>query len=54
MKIKVFDVLGNEMATLVNEIKEPGSYAVNFDASRFASGVYYYRIIAGDFTATKR
>ena len=54
VKIKVYDVLGNEMATLVNEIKEPGSYAVNFDASRFASGVYYYRIIAGDFTATKK
>jgi hypothetical protein len=42
--LKVYDVLGNEIATLVNEEKQPGNYEVNFDASKFSSGVYFYEI----------
>jgi len=52
--VKVFDMLGREMKTLVNESKNAGSYALNFDASSLSSGVYFYKIIAGDFTATKK
>ncbi len=52
--LKVYDVLGHEMATLVDEIKQPGSYAVQWNASRVASGVYLYRIQAENFVATKR
>ncbi len=52
--IKVFDILGNEVALLVNEEKSPGNYKVNFNASKFASGVYIYRIQAGNFTQAKK
>ncbi|MBI4536086.1 MAG: carboxypeptidase regulatory-like domain-containing protein [Ignavibacteriae bacterium] len=52
--LKVFDLLGREVATLVNENKEPGSYRVEFDAGQLASGVYFYRLIAGDFVQTKK
>ncbi|QQS38331.1 MAG: T9SS type A sorting domain-containing protein [Ignavibacteriales bacterium] len=46
--LKVYDVLGNEVATLVNEYKTAGSYEVEFDASILSSGVYYYQLKAGD------
>ena len=52
--LKVYDVLGNEVATLVNEEKPAGSYEVNFNASMLASGIYYYRLTAGTFAETKR
>ena len=52
--IKVFDVLGNEIATLVDEYKPAGSYEVEFDASRLASGIYFYKLQAGDYTAVKK
>ncbi len=42
--LKVYDVLGREVATLVNEVKQPGSYKVMWDATGFASGVYFYRL----------
>ena len=54
VSIKVFDVLGNEVAVLVSEKREPGNYTVEFDGSKFTSGIYYYRITAGNFTETKR
>jgi arabinoxylan arabinofuranohydrolase len=54
MSLKVFDVLGNEVAILVNEEKEPGTYKVKFDASNFTSGVYFYRIEAGEYIAVKK
>jgi len=53
-KLRVFDVLGNEVATLVNEKQNAGSYNVNFDGSNFSSGVYFYRLDTGDFSDTKR
>ncbi|GBD86616.1 hypothetical protein BMS3Abin03_00537 [bacterium BMS3Abin03] len=52
--VKVFDVLGNEVATLVNEEKPAGDYKVEFNATDLPSGIYLYKIIAGSFTATKK
>jgi hypothetical protein len=52
--LKVYDVLGREVKTLVNEHKVAGSYTANFDASKYASGVYFYRLQAGSFVQTKK
>jgi hypothetical protein len=52
--LKIFDVLGNEVATLVDEYKPAGSYEVEFDASRLASGIYFYQLKAGEYTAVKK
>lgn len=52
--IKVFDVLGREVATLLNGEKAAGNYEVNFDASKLSSGLYVYTINAGSFTSTKK
>jgi photosystem II stability/assembly factor-like uncharacterized protein len=54
VSLKVFDVLGNEVATLVNGAKPPGSYEAKWDASDMASGVYLYRLQAGRFSQTKK
>ena len=53
-KLKIFDVLGREITTLVNDVKTPGSYIVDFDASKLASGVYFYRFESGTFMKVKR
>ncbi len=52
--IKVFDILGREVATLVNEFQPAGYKSVDFDASSFTSGMYYYRIQAGTFSEIKK
>jgi hypothetical protein len=52
--VKVFDLLGREVTTLVNEVKSPGTYTVEFDGSDLASGVYFYRLQAGDFAQSKK
>jgi aminopeptidase N len=56
--IKIYDEIGNEVAEPMNEIKSAGTYTVEFSALQksrsFASGVYYYKITAGNFTATKK
>jgi len=52
--IKVYDVLGNEIETLVNEEKSAGSYGVEFNASILPSGIYFYRLQAGSFVETKK
>lgn len=54
VNIKVFDVLGREVQELVNAVKGPGSYAVDWNANGVASGVYYYKLQAGDFMQTKK
>lgn len=54
VKIVVFDILGKEVATLVNEEKSAGEYRIMFDASELNSGVYFYKITAGDFTDVKK
>ena len=53
-KIVVYDILGREVATLVNEKKAPGDYEVRFDATGLASGVYFYRLQTGSFVETKK
>ncbi len=52
--LKVYNILGQEVVTLVNESLKVGNHAVTFDASRFASGVYLYRLTAGQFVSTKK
>ena len=52
--LKVYDVLGRQVKVLLNEIKEPGNYDINFDASRLPSGTYFYTLTAGSFTQTKK
>ena len=52
--LKVFDVLGNEVAVLVNSNQEAGSYDINFDASNLASGLYIYTLNTGNFTSSKK
>ena len=52
--VKVYDVLGREVATLVNEVKDPGLHTVAFDAVGLASGSYFYRIVAGQYVAVRK
>jgi hypothetical protein len=52
--LKIYDVLGNEVATLVNEEKSAGYYEVAFDGSSLPSGIYFYRLTAGEFVQTKK
>ncbi len=52
--IKVYDILGNEITTLVNQHLTPGTYSVNWDASNFPSGIYFYRLSFGEFTETNK
>ena len=54
VQLKVYDVRGREIATLVNEDKSAGVYEITFDASDLTSGVYFYRLSAGSFTETKK
>ncbi len=54
VSLKVYDVLGNEVATLVNEIKQAGAYNVNFDAKNLTSGLYIYKLQADNFIQTKK
>jgi hypothetical protein len=54
VSLKVFDMIGNEITTLVNEYKPAGSFEVNFDASKLSSGVYFYRLNADSFVETKK
>jgi len=52
--LRVYDVLGKEVASLVNEVKNAGSYSVDFNGTELTSGTYFYRIEAGDFTDVKK
>ncbi len=54
VSIKIFNILGKEIASLVNEEKKPGNYTINFDGSNYPSGIYLYRIQAGSFIDTKK
>jgi len=54
VRLSVYDILGREVSVLVNERKNVGSYEVKFDGKNLATGVYFYRLQAGDFTQTKR
>lgn len=52
--LKVYNILGNEIATLVDEYKPAGTYVVNFNAANLPSGMYFYRLQAGNFAETKQ
>jgi hypothetical protein len=52
--LDAYDVLGRKVETLVDAEKPPGHYQATFDALRFASGVYFYRLQAGSFVQTRR
>jgi hypothetical protein len=54
VSLKVFDILGREVRTLVSDNLQPGSYEVTFDATGLVSGVYFYRMQGGEFVQTKR
>ncbi|MGB4852618.1 MAG: T9SS type A sorting domain-containing protein [Ignavibacteria bacterium] len=62
VSLKIYDVLGRELVTLVNEIKDPGYYKIKFYAGNLSSGVYFYRLVvsspnpmtADDFVAVKK
>ncbi|MGB2957883.1 MAG: T9SS type A sorting domain-containing protein, partial [Bacteroidota bacterium] len=54
VRIVLFDLLGREVATLVDGIHNPGSHTVGWDATGAASGVYYYRLSADNWSQTKR
>ncbi len=53
VSLVVYDILGREVAALVNEVKRPGNYTVQFDGMGLASGAYFYRLTAGSFVETK-
>ncbi len=54
VSVKVFDVLGNTISTLVDKNQEIGSYKVNFNATKLSNGVYFYKISANDFSSVKK
>jgi hypothetical protein len=54
VRLEVFGVLGQRIATLVEEQKSAGYHAVRFDAGQLPSGIYYYRIVAGDFIQVRK
>ena len=53
VELKIYNILGKEIRSLVNEVQKAGSYKIEFDGSKLGSGVYFYRLKAGNFTVTK-
>jgi len=54
VNLKIYDVLGNEVSNYFNEFMQAGTYNLVFDGSNLSSGIYYYRLTAGDFSSTKK
>ena len=54
VSLKVYDILGNEIATLVNEVEPAGKYEVGFTENNLPSGIYFYTLQAGNYTQTKK
>ena len=52
--LKIYDLMGREVKTLVNEMKSPGYYSIDFNGTEISSGVYFYRLQSGEFTDIKR
>jgi len=52
--LKIYDIIGNEVKTLIDEVKEPGNYKVTFNASSLSSGVYFYKLKTGNYSAVKK
>ena len=53
VKLAVFDLTGKELETLVDKVQSPGNYEVVFNAGKLSSGIYFYRLNAGDYVKTK-
>jgi hypothetical protein len=53
-RLTIYDLLGREVTTLVNEQLKPGSYEVEWDASNYPSGVYFYKLSSGNYSETKK
>jgi hypothetical protein len=54
VELKIFDILGREVMTLVNDIKEAGNYQINFISQNLTSGLYIYKIQVGSYSAVKK
>jgi len=54
VKLLVYDVLGNEITSLVNDYKNSGFHNIEFDASLLPSGIYFYRLLVGEYSETKK
>ncbi len=54
VSLKIYDILGNEVSQLVNQLQKPGNYRVEFDASRLTSGVYIYSLVTGSYSSVKK
>jgi len=54
VNVKVYNITGKEVASLVNEVREPGQYSVNFNAEKLSSGVYFYKITAGKYSSVRK
>lgn len=54
VELKIYDLLGREVQTLVNDVQNPGSYNVMFNAQNLSSGIYFYRLTAGNFSEVKK
>jgi plastocyanin len=54
VNLKVYDIIGNEIAVLVNEEKQAGTYQIDFDATELTGGVYFYQLLTGSFVETKK
>jgi len=52
--LKIFDILGNEIAVLINEVKEPGKHSIEFNASKLSSGLYFYELRSGEIVISKK
>ncbi|NNG26500.1 MAG: T9SS type A sorting domain-containing protein, partial [Ignavibacteriaceae bacterium] len=53
-QLKVYNVLGNEVQTLINENKQAGNHQIEFSAENLSNGIYFYRLISGNFSETKK
>jgi hypothetical protein len=54
VRLVIYDILGREIATLVNQQLKPGTYEVEWDASNYPSGVYFYKLLTSEFIETKK
>jgi hypothetical protein len=52
--IKIYDIIGKEISTLINRTQNAGYYEVNFNAGKLSSGIYFYKMVAGDFVSIKK
>jgi hypothetical protein len=52
--LKIYDILGREVTTLVNEQLKPGTYEVDFNGTNYPTGIYFYRLTSGEYTLTQR